>query len=71
MSIKIALTDKQADLILRNTEGWIDAGSGGGKSGLTKAEYDALNGLCLQIRAQQKRRHTSQRLMSKFGLVRP
>jgi hypothetical protein len=51
--VTVKLTDKEADLIRRNVDGWLDAGQGEG--GLTKAEQKALSKLYDQIVTQTKR----------------
>lgn len=50
MTVIIRLTEKQAELVRRNVDGWLDAGACEG--GLTKAEHAALWCVQDQIREQ-------------------
>ncbi len=51
--VVIRLSQKQADLVWRNADGWLDAGAC--KDGLEPDENEALHSLCSQILKQLTR----------------
>lgn len=52
--VTIRLTDKEANLVWRNADGWMDAGAC--NDGLEPDEMDALQKLCQQILDQTVRK---------------